>query len=194
MGRSKEKQAREEAEARSRKEKKKDSGADAAEAAHTDQDAPAPAEHKKRSKRSKESKEPDETEQEECPTDTVPAAAASEADLEGIERRRAREEARREKEEKKGEQQMFPLPFSRASFRFERRGFLCVSSHPYTSQTPSPLLRPFATAARKQHRLERNKVSLPLTPRHHSISCVTLFFVFYSPHIICTASNQLKRR
>jgi hypothetical protein len=103
MGRSKEKQAREEAEAIARKDKKKDSGDAVSEAVDVVQDASVLAKDKKRSKRSKElAKEDDLGNQQESPDTTPDAAAASEADIEGIERRRAREEAKCEKEEKKG--------------------------------------------------------------------------------------------
>jgi hypothetical protein len=103
MGRSKEKQAREEAEARARKDKKKDSGDVASDAVEAVGDATAPAKDKKRSKRSKDLPKEDDIDAQQASLDTAPdAAAASEADIEGIERRRAREEAKLEKEEKKG--------------------------------------------------------------------------------------------
>jgi hypothetical protein len=110
MGRSKEKQAREEAEARARKESKHDSAAP--EATNAGQDPIAPAEDKKRAKRSKEDKKK-EHHSDEDHENTVIAAAAPEADLEGIERRHAREEAKREKEEKKGGRKHWRTSFAR---------------------------------------------------------------------------------
>ncbi len=101
MGRSKEKQAREEAEARALKEHKKDSGSSAAEAADEDQVSSAPSKDKKRAKRSKDV-EAAGHELDESHAASEPAAAVPDADIEGIEKRRAREEAKREKEEKKG--------------------------------------------------------------------------------------------
>lgn len=101
MGRSKEKQAREEAESRALKEHKKDSGSSAAEAADKDQVSSAPSKEKKLEKRSKDV-EGTEQELDESHAASKPAAAVHDADIEGIEKRRAREEAKREKEEKKG--------------------------------------------------------------------------------------------
>jgi hypothetical protein len=155
MGRSKEKQAREEAEARARKESKHDSSSAAPETADA---APVPAEDKKRAKRSKEDKKKEQHSVEDHGDITI-AAPAPEADLEGIERRHAREEAKREKEEKKGGCKRCLPPCTPVVIVMASCLAMQVVCYAVNHLFLPILTRPLPpTAARKQHRLDRNKV------------------------------------